>query len=238
MGRSLLTGASRSCRWTAGIGKVLSLVSGRSQLGAVPRERAGKPDMREHDREGQAADVTEVTLDPFQVGAFWIGVAVVVTMADRPWTTPGTLSQVSSPTHRSHALRLIRSWTASIATQPSSRARVVVPVTVIDKVCFVIAIFAGRANRVRLGHCSARPHHFAKRPILISRCHNASGSADQPGHVPIAIVGHEVMHCCNAIPNFQQPVLAHASPNVSKKRCRSASSLKMGSRRSPRFMMW
>ena len=56
--------------------------------------RANRPvrqSMREQDREGQAADGAEVTLDPFQIGTFRISVAVVVTMAvDRPRTTAGT----------------------------------------------------------------------------------------------------------------------------------------------------
>ena len=47
--------------------------------------------MREQDRESQATDVADVTLDPFQIGAFRISVAVVVAMVvDGPRTTAGT----------------------------------------------------------------------------------------------------------------------------------------------------
>ncbi len=42
----------------------------------------------------------------------------------------------------------------------------------------------------------------------------------------------------SAVGNRGQPVLAHASPKVCAKRCRCASSWKIGSRRSPRLTTW
>ena len=42
----------------------------------------------------------------------------------------------------------------------------------------------------------------------------------------------------SAVGNRGQPVLLHASPKVCAKRCRCASSWKIGSRRSPRLTTW